>query len=245
MKSNSKIFTRNAIRIGTIMGSPIVAGYMMYVNYIKFGKRRAANQALIIGVVSTALILAFLFSLSNNIIDQIPPFLFPLIYLAVVDFIVNKFQQDDIDEFLKKNGEKKSNWEVTGISIFGTIFTLAVGALLIFNLPLYEGKVKSFGSQNHHIYFSKNVDPSLTDSLAFSLAKIRYFTNQEQGTAYIGRRDEFYVVTLPLQKSGWNDQGVLSGLQALKNELRRKFRTKWVIIRLHHYGFSKDDYKEL
>jgi len=117
MEEKIKLYSQRAISIATYLGGPIAAGILIRRNFLNLGKEKEGLISLIIGIVSTVLLLWGIFQIPEEIIDKIPNALIPAIYTGIIYFIVEKMQGD----ILKKHKEEKnkfySNWRATGIGV--------------------------------------------------------------------------------------------------------------------------------
>jgi hypothetical protein len=91
-----QFYSQSAIGIATFFGGPLAAGVLVRRNYITLGNDQYGKHALSIGIIATLLIFGLLFSIPEHIIDKIPNFIFPAIYTAIISFVVEKFQGEDL-----------------------------------------------------------------------------------------------------------------------------------------------------
>ena len=106
MEENKKLYSQRAIGIATYFGGPLAAGILIRKNFINLNKERQGLNALIIGIISTFILFAGIFSIPENIIDKIPNALIPLVYTGIIYLIVEAIQGKDLKEF-KENKLKK------------------------------------------------------------------------------------------------------------------------------------------
>ena len=67
MENNThKIFTNRVISTATFFGGPIVAGFMIAKNYKAFGNSDAARNSIFIGIISTLLLFAGMFTIPEQ-----------------------------------------------------------------------------------------------------------------------------------------------------------------------------------
>ena len=119
-----RFYSQRAIVIATYFGGPLAAGYLVRQNFINLGKEDYGKYALIIGIISTLLIFAGIFSIPENIIDKIPNALIPGIYTLIIYFIIEKLIGKELKEHKKNNGEFYSAWKATGIGAISMVILL-------------------------------------------------------------------------------------------------------------------------
>lgn len=126
MEASKKLFSQKAIAIATYFGGPAAAGYLVKKNYDAYNQSDKGKIAFIIGIVSTLLIYAGIFSIPEQIIDKIPNVLIPGIYTLIIYYIVEKIQGQWLNQHKKSGGEFYSGWKATGIGAIFMVILLAI-----------------------------------------------------------------------------------------------------------------------
>ncbi len=128
MEKTKKLFSQKAIAITTYFGGPAAAGYLVKKNYESYDQSEKGKKAFIIGIISTLLIFAGIFSIPEHIIDKIPNAVIPAIYTGIIYLIVEKIQGQWLKEHKESGGEFYSGRKATGI---GAIFMVILLALIM------------------------------------------------------------------------------------------------------------------
>jgi peptidoglycan/LPS O-acetylase OafA/YrhL len=128
-----RIYKSNAIRIGTFIGGPLVAGYLIAENYKAFDDYKKAKTTWIVAILSTVLLLGATFLIPDSV--PMPKMVIPIAYSWLVFYLVKNLQGADIDEHIKTGGPVFSWWRIIGVGMLGTVITLA----LIFAIVLVVG----------------------------------------------------------------------------------------------------------
>lgn len=128
MEVTKKLFSQKAITIATYFGGPAAAGYLVKKNYESYDQENKGKKAFIIGIISTLLIFAGIFSIPEHIIDKIPNAVIPAIYTGIIYLIVEKIQGQWLKEHKESGGEFYSGWKATGI---GAIFMVILLVLIM------------------------------------------------------------------------------------------------------------------
>lgn len=128
MEETKKLFSQKAITIATYFGGPAAAGYLVKKNYESYDQENKGKKAFIIGIISTLLIFAGIFSIPEHIIDKIPNAVIPAIYTGIIYLIVEKIQGQWLKEHKESGGEFYSGWKATGI---GAIFMVILLVLIM------------------------------------------------------------------------------------------------------------------
>jgi hypothetical protein len=146
LEENKKLYSQRSIGIATYLGGPLAAGILVRQNFINLNKERQGLNSLLIGIVSTFILFAGIFSIPDDIIDKIPNSLIPLIYAGVIYLIVESIQGADLKEFKENSGTFYSGWNAAGIGLLSGI--LIAGGILGYIFLLEEDwDVDSYNSK--------------------------------------------------------------------------------------------------
>jgi len=124
MEENKKLYSQKAIGIATFFGGPMAAGYLVKKNYQSLGQESHAKKAFLIGIVSTLLLFAGIFSIPESIIDKIPNAIIPAIYTGIIYLIVEKLQGQNLKEHLEYGRVFYSAWRAAGIGAISMMILL-------------------------------------------------------------------------------------------------------------------------
>lgn len=146
MEGNTKLYSQRAIGIATYLGGPLAAGILVRKNFINLGKDKQGLNSLLLGMMSTVILFAGIFSIPDDVIDKVPNSLIPLIYTGIVYLIVESIQGKDLKEFKKNNGTFYSGWNAAGIGLLSGIL-LAIGLFGYAFLQEEDWDVDSYNSK--------------------------------------------------------------------------------------------------
>lgn len=125
MEDIKRFYSQKAITIATYFGGPLAAAYLIKKNYETLEQADHAKKSLMIGVISTVLLFAGIFSIPENIIDKIPNFLIPAIYTGIIYLLVEKIQGVSLTNHKESGGKFYSGWKAAGV---GAISMLIIAA---------------------------------------------------------------------------------------------------------------------
>lgn len=128
----NKIYRSSGIGLAAFLGGPLAAGYLLFKNYKAFDKEESAKSALAISAFITTVFFVVMFSLPAGIIDKIPNFLFPIIFLWLGRWVAERTQKEDAAYFVENGGDFYSNWRAAGVSIVVTLAAV-IGVVLIYS----------------------------------------------------------------------------------------------------------------
>jgi hypothetical protein len=92
MGNIQQIYTKERISIATFFGGPLAAGFLIGHNFKIFGDDIKARYAIILGILSTIILLELIFLIPHKIIKYIPHVLIPVFNTGILYFIVDKTQ---------------------------------------------------------------------------------------------------------------------------------------------------------
>jgi archaellum biogenesis protein FlaJ (TadC family) len=126
VKSSKRIYTFNAIWVGSFLGGPLVAGYLIAENFKAFNEVRKAKKTWIYSIIGTIIIFTGVFLIPSDI--KMPNLTIPFIYTAIAYFFVRHFQGRNISAYMSLRGEP-FDW---GRTIVVTLIGLVITVVLIF-----------------------------------------------------------------------------------------------------------------
>lgn len=135
MDEKLRLYSQKAIAIATFLGGPLAAGVLIRKNALNLGREKEGLAALIIGIVSTVLLFWGLFQIPEAIIDKIPNFLIPAVYMGIIYLIVEKMHGQILKKHQEENNEFYSNWNAAGIGFVCAIVLCAGFFAYIFLAP--------------------------------------------------------------------------------------------------------------
>ncbi|MDX5396485.1 MAG: hypothetical protein LPK21_09820 [Hymenobacteraceae bacterium] len=148
--TTTKFYSQRAIAIATYFGGPLAAGVLIRQNFINLGNAEYGKRALIVGIVSTVLLFAGIFSIPDHIIEKVPNFLIPAIYTFLIYLVVERLQGPLLKSHKQANGSFYSGWKAAGVGsicmvvLLGVIFGYAFMAPDDFDTAKYDNGIAEF-----------------------------------------------------------------------------------------------------
>jgi len=130
VKSQKGIYKAGAIWVGTYLGGPLVAGYLIAENFKIFNEVNNAKKTWIYAIIGTILVFVGIFFIPDNV--RIPNFLIPSTYTLVAYIFVEYFQKRNISAYVALNGKVFSWWRIVAISLIG----VAISFVLIYIIAI-------------------------------------------------------------------------------------------------------------
>lgn len=124
-----KLYKDTSISIGTFFGGPLVAGYLAATNFQKLGQPRKAKVSWIISISFTIVMLSAIFMIPE--IENVPNYIIPLLYTAITQALVQKYQKAAIEAHIDSGGQMYSAWRAAGIGLLGLALLFIIIILII------------------------------------------------------------------------------------------------------------------
>jgi Na+/alanine symporter len=117
-----KIYKERAIWVGTFLGGPLVAGYLIAENFKVFNENEKAKITWIIAIVTTIVIFGGLSFIPENV--KIPNQIIPIVYTVIASSLAKRFQEQKSNEYIENGGKYYSWWRIIAIGIIGLLLSV-------------------------------------------------------------------------------------------------------------------------
>jgi len=164
-----KFYSQKAIGFATFIGGPLAAGYLIRENYLSLDKPNEGKKSLIIGIISTVLLFTGIFMIPESILDKVPNYILPMIYIGVIYLIVEKIHGKILNEHKENGNEFYSVWKAIGIG-FISLIMLLIGIFgyvyLFLNEEEYDTEIAEFTiNETESLVFYDHLDTETKNSL--------------------------------------------------------------------------------
>lgn len=121
-KPKQRIYKERAIWVGTFLGGPLAAGYLIAENFKAFNETDKARKTWIYAIIATIVIFGGIFLIPDN--TKIPNQIIPLIYTVIAYYLVQHFQGQNISSHISSGGGLFSWWRTIAVGIIGLVITI-------------------------------------------------------------------------------------------------------------------------
>ena len=131
MEEKKKLYSKITIALGAFLGGPFVAGFLIRRNFLNLGRKKEGLISIVVGIVSTILMLWAIYLVPESAIYKISVPL--MLFISVISYCIAEIIQGDA---LKRHKEEKKEF----YSIFGVIggvFICGVILAIVVLVPLY------------------------------------------------------------------------------------------------------------
>ena len=215
---HKKIYNLKQIEGACVIGSPIVAGILIFYNYKNFGEKIKGIKWIFIGILWTIGVIAVAMLLPENIVNS-SGMIVPVLNGLILYPIIKRLQGEKINEHFDKNGEKGSNWLVAGLTI-GFVAIIFVPIIMLNRFtPINDYTRQTFDSNG--IYYNKEMPLNEVNKLGGILKRIQYFNSETPAEAVFVATDTTYELKLITKKSSFSNTAYLTDVQQIFKHIGR------------------------
>jgi hypothetical protein len=234
---NKRIFNLKQIEGACVIGSPIVAGILIFYNYKNFGEKNKGIAWIFIGIIWTVAVIGLAMLIPENLTNS-AGMVVPILNGLILYPIIKRLQGAKINEHFDNAGEKGSNWIVAGLTIVFAAIILAPIILLNRISPINEYTRQAFESNG--IYYNAEMPIDEVVKLGGILTRVHYFSPESPAEAVFLSNDTIYEFKLINEKTSFNDNSYLTDIRQIFKHIGRYEFRKPVIFKITD-PFLKDD----
>ncbi len=125
-----KVYKENAIALGTFLGGPLVAGYLIAENFKAFNQPEKAKKTWAYTIIATVVIFGSIFLIPDHV--KMPNQIIPLIYTFIAAYLARHYQGKNIAAHLDSGGQLFSWWRAIAIGIIGLVTIIVLIFCVVF-----------------------------------------------------------------------------------------------------------------
>jgi hypothetical protein len=233
-RPTQKIYKDRAIWVGTFLGGPLAAGYLIAENFKAFNDIDKAKKTWIYAIIATIIIFGGVFMIPDNV--KMPNQVIPLIYTAIAYYLVQHFQGQNITSHINSGGQLHSWWRTIGVGVVGLSITIIpiIGIALLADSTANVGTdTKIYGIMKHEIGFDKNnISESEVNKIADGLTRTTFFDEAVTKYVYVKKVKANFEIYISCDKSVTNNPEALQPFVQLKTELQTLFPDNKIVFNL-------------
>ncbi len=224
-----KIYKDRAIYVGTFLGGPLVAGYLIAENFKAFGEINRAKKTWVYAIITLIILFVLIFSIPDNV--KIPNQIIPLIYTIITYYLVKYYQGKNIEEYISTGGSFFGWWRIIVIGLIGLVVTLAIVFLIVFITD--TSATKTYGERKNEIAFDKsNITESEIDKLADSFTKTAFFNDSFTKFVYAKKVNSSFEISISCNPSVTSSTESLEPFVQLRNDIQSYFPNQKIVFNL-------------
>ncbi len=229
-----KIYKDRAIWVGTFLGGPLAAGYLIAENFKAFNDKDKAKKTWIYAIIATVVVFGGVFLIPENV--KIPNQIIPLIYTAIAYYLVQHYQGQNISAHLNSGGQLFGWWRTIAVGLIGlaiTIIPIIGFALLSDSIDNASISTKTYGIMKHEIDFDKNnISETEVNKIADGLTKTTFFDEAVTKYVYVNKLNDKYELKISVVDGIANDSEALQPFIDLRTDLQTMFPNNKIVFKL-------------
>jgi len=220
-----KIYRNKAIWVGTFLGGPLVAGYLIAANFNSFNESKKARITWICAIIATIVIFGGIFLIPNP--DKVPRQVIPLIYTATAFYLVKHYQGHQINLHIEAGGLVFGWGRIIVIGLVGLAVTLIpiVGIASLTDSVINKATdTKTYGVMKHEIAFDKgNISETEVDKIAGGFTTTIFFDDAVTKFVYVKKVHNDYEISISCDQSVTSSSDALSPFIQLRSDMQKLF----------------------
>jgi len=233
-KTTKKIYREKAIWVGSLLGGPLVAGYLIAENFKVFNQPERVKKTWIFTIIFTIVVFGIIFLMPDTV--KIPDQLFPFIYTYIAYQIVQLYQKAKITAHINAGGQLYSWWRTIVVGLIGLIFTVApiFAFVMLTDTTTKTGTdIKTYGIMKHEISFDKNnISEKEVNKLADAFITTTFFDQASTKYVYAQKVGNNYEISISCNNSVTNNSETLKAFVELKSEMQKLFPNNKIVFDL-------------
>ena len=232
--SEKKIYIDREINVGTFLGGPLVAGYLIAENYKVFNQDDKVRKTWIYTIIATIVIFGLVFFLPDSI--KIPNQLIPIIYTGITYYLVKHFQEQSIRVHLGSGGQHFNWWRTIGVSLIGLAITFSIFFVAVYfsvSATNTATSSKTYGITKNEIDYDKsNISESEVDGLAYGLTHIAFFDQASTKFVFAKKNGKDYELYFSCDRSIKNNAIALNWFGKLRTNMQVLYPNSKIVFNL-------------
>ncbi|MCV9933323.1 hypothetical protein OIU80_13615 [Flavobacterium sp. LS1R47] len=233
-----KIYKDRAIWVGTFLGGPLAAGYLIAENFKVFNETQKAKITWIIAIIATIIIFSGVFLIPEDV--KIPNQIIPLIYTGIAFYCVQYYQGQKINEHINSGGAFYGGWRTIGIGFIALLitFSIIICVLLSTETGQLNQVTKKYGAAENEIIYEENIQESEVNQLAEAFEKTTFFGDTNIKYVFLAKDNSTYEIFISCDKSIENDYETQGHFMQLRNEIQIEFPNNKIVFNLVAEGID-------
>ncbi|MBF7092488.1 hypothetical protein IUY40_13195 [Flavobacterium sp. ALJ2] len=227
-----KIYKDRAIWVGTFLGGPLAAGYLIAENFKAFNETQKAKTTWIIAIIATIIIFGGIFLIPEDV--TIPNQIIPLVYTGIAFYCVQHYQGQKINEHINSGGPFYGWWRTIGIGFIAISITLVViiGVILYTETTGFNEVTKEYGVLKNEIVYEDNIPANEVDKIAESFEKTAFFENTIKKHLYLKKDNSIYEISISCNQYITDDPEAQASFVLLRDEIQKEFPNNKIVFNL-------------
>jgi len=231
--SGQKLYKSNAIRIGTFIGGPLIAGYMIAENFRAFDEPEKAKKTWIYTIAATILIFGVAFLIPNN--NRSGEYIVPLIYAWTAYSVAQYYQGSNITSHLNAGGQFYNWGRVIAVALIGLAITFIaiVAVVYISDKASSTETVKAYGTSGDEVHYdSTNLSGTESDKIGEAFIAVHFFGPGNKKSVYVKKVGSNYEISIACNKTVLTNPEIVPAFVQVRDLIQKQFPQNKIIFNL-------------
>jgi hypothetical protein len=127
---NYKLYDDRAVFVGTFIGGPLAAGYLIAENYKNLEERGKVLKTWLFAILATIVIIGVAFLIPTS--SGSPSYILPLLYSWFASYLAKWLQGDRIKLHRRDMGELYTRWRAALVGLIGLVITFVIIFIVLY-----------------------------------------------------------------------------------------------------------------
>jgi len=231
--SAQKIYKDKAIRVGTFIGGPLVAGYFIAENFKAFDEPDKARKTWIYTILATIVIFGIAFLIPGN--DRSGEFIMPLIYTWTAYYLVIHYQGANITSHINAGGQFYNWGRVILVAVIGLAILLAALFIIGYTAATITSNelIKTYGTAQSEVLFDKtNISATEVDKIGHAFVDNGLFASSTKIFTYAKKSGSNYEISISCNKTVTTNPQVAEAFTQLRTNMQKNFPQNKIIFNM-------------
>ena len=211
-----RLFDVNTVALATFLGTPVMGGALMAINYRRLGQEGKAMTTIVVAVVVT-----FLVVLTGWNLPQGASFPMALVMVFLMKYSAQSLQGVAVKKHLEQGGRLGSKWLASGIALAFSVLFVAVAFGIVSRQETAEtGTSLKIGSKDE-VYYAGSASREEAQALGDALKASGYFSDRG-ADVFLARRAEGTSLSFIVKEGSWDDPATVELFEVMGQHLAPK-----------------------
>ncbi len=230
----AKVYKDRAIWVGTFLGGPLAAGYIIAENFKVFNEADKARKTWMYTILATVVIFGGIMLIPDHI--KLPNQVIPFMYTAIAYYLVQHYQGQNISAHISSGGEFQSWGRTIVVGLIGLAITIVpiIGFVLVSDSVANASlSTKTYGMMKNEILFEKdNITEGEVDKLADAFTKATFFDEAVTKYVYVTKINSTYELSIPITQGIEKNGEALQRFIDLRTDVQSIFPNHKIVFKL-------------
>jgi hypothetical protein len=207
------LFDVNAVALATLLGTPVIGGALMAINYWRLGQACRAMTTLAVAVVVTGLVILVGWNLPQGL-----SFPVALVLVFLTKYSAQSLQGATLKKHVEQGGRVGSKGLAAGIGLAFAVLLVAVGFGIVSRQVKAEtGPSLKIGAKDE-VYYAGSATREEAQAVGDALKESGYFSDRG-ADVFLAKKTEGTTLSFIVKEGSWNDLATVELFEVMGQQL--------------------------